>query len=156
MAAHFSRRTTKVYFEASGAGGVLLIDHGPGDVKYSGDEQGNVAVDAIMDSGRFDGLSETDDKQISWSISLTDVASPATSAVLQLVEDFVNHSGAFAPLQSVESGAWAWNVRIVAEMNGVRAERLLTSCRATIDYAAGSPSNTRTISGTCYGGVTRS
>lgn len=153
MARYNSRNTTIRFEDFAGTG--LTVGPGPGDFSHGAMNAENTAKLRVLDRGQYDCHIEGEDLEQEWSITTQLRDEAQTDAVAERLQDFLNRTGSFAGLQSVNANADIWAFRVIVTMTkgGVTATRTLPNCLADHAFAEAMEGHTLSISGVNNGPI---
>jgi hypothetical protein len=138
-----------------GTGGTPLdvdLSNEEGDFSVSGLIQGSRTLEALYDRGTFDQLIETQDVQITGSVSyrIDDWASSTDRPI-----DAALKLGNFASAVSTHAtgDGVMLTIKYVVSRGGSTYTMTLSKCLCTVDQSESFPATAATINFTCYGGA---
>jgi hypothetical protein len=149
---YFTKRHVTVRAEDLVGVGIEL-GPGPGDSNIGETNSENTETNAVLDRGSFDCATSGDDMQQDFSITVN----VQRATVLPDVEDFIMKTGAFATLQTFNGDDQKWLCKLIVTetLGGSTRTQTCLLVKLRKAWAEGTENNVITVTGTIYGGVTR-
>lgn len=153
MPVRTSKHVTVTVEDDTGTPITCTLGPGPGDLEFSGLEQGDVSAIRVMNRGAHLELVEGPTNEITGSITVyhnQDLT--AAASVLAAIRKTNDYASGVA----VDPGlvVWTLNLKVVITRSAVTDTFVFNTCRLSADYSEGEGGNTIKISFTCYEGVT--
>lgn len=148
-----SRHSTATFKDTTGTPITKTLGPGPMDLSIQGFEEGGKEGIAIYDNGTFLEMVYGKDKEFPFSLTVYHDGDQTGTSVL----DAILKEGNFASGTTADPGGVVWTGILYVSMvrGAVTNTFTLTGCRFKADWAAKQDGNTYAITGTCYGGITR-
>lgn len=139
--------------DGTGSPITATLGPGPGDLSFSGLEQGDVGAIRVMNRGAHLELVEGPTKELTGSVTVYhngDLTS--TGSVLAAIRKTDDYASGVA----VDPGLVSWTLDLVVTMTRGAVTNTFTfnTCRLAADYKEAEGGNTMTINFTCFEGVT--
>jgi hypothetical protein len=145
------------FFDQGNSIGAVTFGPGEGNFTLNDMQGGQTEAVAIMDRGSCLELVEGNQTFPTVAITLH-VQAGATSTTARTVLDAILKTGTYANATTADPGGvvWTGNLRFVTDRAGVIDTYTCNNVRIIASLAEGENMNTYSISGTVYGGYTRS